>query len=87
MEHTVSIRERGIEGRCVRMLLLIVSTDNTNLSSQRLAAGAAEKRCGQGWVVLPVLLPVLEAKSSQIDQAVIVCSKPIMHIKQHGKVK
>lgn len=48
------------------MLLLIVSTDNTNLSSQRLAAGAAEKR-GQGWGVLPVLLPVLEAKSSQID--------------------
>lgn len=66
MENTISIRERGIEKRCVRMLLLIVSTDNTNLSSQRLAAGAAEKR-GQGWGVLPVLLPVLEAKSSQID--------------------
>lgn len=63
------------------MLLLSSSTDNTNLRrSQRLAAGAAEKRCGQGWVLPLVLLPVLETKSSQIYQAVIVCPKPsILH--------
>lgn len=50
----------------------------------RLAvAAAAEKRHWQRWVLLPMLLSILEAKSFQTDQLVTVCPKKTSILNVH----